>query len=148
MENTLANKKMFLHLYCEIGAKFCKSPKSSMYLVNEMDAFNELFIKTVALELKILDSITDEDAIAVAQCLAPNHQVKDVWIDRDRVVPTLKYSIKGNWPNAKWSKKSEPMHWLESKTSVADYLRSKSYLVGYMDLTPDQIISFGWAKTN
>lgn len=77
------------------------------------------------LSLKSLSEISDEDAIEVARMFY--------------MKPNGKYS-----PD--WCRKN--MNHLSELRITADYLRSKSYLLPFRDITVEEILSFGWARIN
>lgn len=91
---------------------------------------------SVYLELKPLESITDEDAIEVSRILDAEFDInnlseyqKTFHVNRGKthILPTR-----------------------PCRSDVCDYLRSKGYLLPWMGLSTDQILEYGWAriKTN
>lgn len=47
---------------------------------------------------------------------------------------------------SKWIETWESNIFPESISCVIDYLRSRGYLIQWRDLTPDQLVSYGWVK--
>jgi len=100
--------------------------------------------------LKPLSSITDEDAIEVAEFMGLtegdfeiNHRPTDIHIDADSQELTLFFedcSIYFNDFNS--DEASTGTDYL----SVYDYLRSKGYALPWMGLSVEQMVEAGWIK--
>lgn len=112
--------------------------------------------------LKPLSSITDADAIEVAKILS-FHDGKGLLIDRHRLKhgEITMYDRYNDYPlkintlyfipeTFEMFSKNDNGNWFnydgERILEIADYLRSKSYLLSWMGLTPDEILNYGWAK--
>lgn len=121
-KNTLENKTAFLDQYSgqEILA-FVRNPYIKFTVAGEdidlLEYDSELY-----LVLKPLSSITDEDAIAVADIVRLSST------ERDREV------------------KARDLLSSYITSQVADYLRSKSYALPFRDISVEEQISFGWIK--
>lgn len=122
IENTLENKEKFFAAYFGQKVIIGKYTVNS-YLIDWLNSDDYL-------ELLPLSSITDEDAETIGELF---HKA-DMQLSPDNL--------------AQWSIKEvkEQIKGLTLVTPIADYLRSKSYLIGWMGLTPDQLISYGWAQ--
>lgn len=118
MENTISNKERFFALYWGqfIGRQI---NISFNYSISSSNLRN---IEDDYLELKSLSSISEEDAVAIGFLGARNFHSCVESYGFEKVFNTMisHYGI--------------------------DYLRSKSYLVGFNGLTPEQILSYGWAR--
>lgn len=123
-ENTLENKAKFEALY--FGQRICGTiDNCHKWYANGNSREGQI------LWLKPLSEITDEDAI---------HLAKNEW--GDAFDDISKATNPTTW--GKWSVSSKNTSTLSREAS--DYLRSKGYNVGYLDLTPEDIIDYGWAK--
>lgn len=144
MENTLEDKARFFALYW--GQKVFKEtghPKSP--LCNVCPTFMDECEKW-HLELKPLSSITDEDALPLAQAFAPMEIIKEAKIDRSRHHYTLIRVSRGNWPTSKYTTKSEYLHHIPAYSGCSDYLRSKGYALPFLGLSVEKQIEYNWIK--
>lgn len=129
MENTILNKEKFFALYW--GQKVLNTGVTGGIVI--LNSSWNLKHPDFFLQLKSLQSITDEDALEISKIFHVNkgkHRVK-------------------NGKNIIKSFMNDDV-FIGSFGRVGrchDFLRSKGYLIGYNGLTPDQIISYGWAKT-
>lgn len=120
MENTNLNKEKFFALYW--GQKVL-NPYSLLTFKNTSVLQNVSAMQLVNirendyLQLKSLESISDEDAQKLG---CENKKDFDYFFKIN--------GYRGFFPDE------------------ADKLRELGYLIGYNSLTPDQIISYGWAK--
>lgn len=123
MENTIENKQRFFALYM-----FQKVLRHGQYLDTVTPAWNWAH-EAFSLELKPLSAISDEDLLWLGRNANdyPNSQYnEDLKYCKDLVRRYLS---------------RPPMMNFEA----TDYLRSKGYLLPFMDLTIDQILAYKWA---
>ena len=131
-ENNLENKAKFFALYW--GVKCLRNELLNDQIPpHKVDCGNCKGLPQQYLQLKPLFKITDEDAVEILKMLnivSENHCY---------------------WKNA--IKEIGICHTLDVLLSdtnlcfqVLDYLRSRGYLVGWMGLTPDEIIERKWAQ--
>lgn len=80
------------------------------------------------LQLKPLSSISDEDAIEVAMIESPDLKESHYKGFGQYLINNLSTSIVNN------------------KIAIADFLRSRGYLLPYRDLSVEELINIGWAK--
>lgn len=153
-ENTTVNKIKFfgLYVYQHVAkeSKFPKSPTIKSYSVLGMDATSFYH-----LELKPLESISDEDAIKVASLLNWGSS-----IIRDRLSGNLRKGqdieeLKNTYIEigkdaVQVFGKTKPSGILTTDLlqmiECADYLRSKGYALSWMDLSVQDLIDYGWIK--
>lgn len=122
MKNTIENKQRFFDAYS--GQKiFRYSWNEELYTNRYLD--QEKLHKYTA-ELKLLSEISDENAIEVGKI------INNVFINSDIELRDM----------GTWNVKNE--EYLVN-LQIADYLRSKGYLLPFMDLTIEQILEYGWA---
>lgn len=122
MKNTIENKQRFFDAYS--GQKiFRYSWNEELYANRCLD--QEKLHKYTA-ELKPLSAISDENAIEVGKI------INNVFINSD-----IELRDMGTWK----VKNEEYLVNLQ----IADYLRSRGYLLPFMDLTIEQILEYGWA---
>lgn len=151
MENNLENKAKFFAQYWEQ-----KVFKSS---INQKAPHKNTFGKSIRhndfLELKPLSSISDEDAIEVAQLITRfkwdldfgTKVIKEenqviVYYDAVKNGYKHKTSIYDDFFSRSYS--GEPVH--ELSGVVYDYLRSKGYALPYMGLSVEEQVNRGWVK--
>jgi len=132
MENNSENKLRFFYQYG--GQKVLKNEKyPEVSFLNGFFFFNNVtYIENYHLELRSIDSITDEECIELFNLTSSELSI--ISADATYKVDNIKFSLK-------WIVKNNKFHQFES-----DWLRSKGFLVPFMNLTTDQIIEFGWAK--
>lgn len=125
-QNTPENRANFHALYYGQRIAYCVNS------ADEIQAFgclsNCVNDEILYLKTKPLSAISDEDAIEVARIEYPLH-------------PSHHYSGYGKYlcDNLNTSITSNKVH-------ISDFLRSKGYLIGWMDLTPEDILSYGWGR--
>lgn len=125
IENTIENKQKFFAQY--FGQKILGHGQYTNHVNHTYNWGHQDFF----LRLKPLSAISDEDAIEVAKIMDLGHlSPTDTLVGLVRgilIKPTMSSNI---------------LKWL----FIFDFLRSSGYLVGWMGLTPEEIIEFGWAK--
>ena len=129
MTNTIENKQRFFDAYS--GQKiFRYSWNEELYTNRYLD--QEKLHKYTA-ELKPLSKISDEDAIEVAKILGYGLYKSGMIFYGKRFI--------------EYFEKKRTAHGYEIRQIfiAIDYLRSKSYLLPFMDLTIEQILEYGWA---
>lgn len=162
MENTPENKERFFTTYwgqdvCQIGSVY-QLKKVDWLIVSQIANYKSI------LHLTPLHLITDEDAIQIAMLLVkwPESMSKLTNInirgrqDGDHVWDELilefggsfNYSVRyrgGDWLG--WIKPNGRCEWtLFNHQVVYDYLRSKGYALPYLDLSVEELVSYGWVK--
>ena len=129
MENTIENKAKFFAQYW--GQKVGKTEYESQLWINEC------FLNSISfLQLKPLSSITNEDAIEVANLLGNCSHLSDegkIFQVKDLLSNPNFYVKQTNISANQWLK-------------VFDFLRSKSYALPYMGLSVETMIEYGWIK--
>lgn len=154
MENTIENKAKFLQNYIGIGismvciAKNFTIPdrilngviindKKQQTLYLTKDGCSDLFSANEwVAELRPLSSITDEDAIEVANIFNLHHlsgAVKDL-------IKSIIIALDGT------SNKSATTEFVSNWAESIDYLRSKGYALPWIGLSVKQQIEYGWVK--
>lgn len=129
MENTLENKEKFFAQY--YGQKVGYHDKFSGWIIGGVIRSS----KIEYLELTSLKDITDEDAAHI--CDMAGYSTNDFFKKVELGKQLLKEYLTSSRCNV------QPLDWLQ----IFDYLRSKGYLVPWMGLSTEEIISRGWAKT-
>jgi len=135
MDNTSNNKGRFFSQYWGqeiMRFKFWENSQQSR-IIDPPLAEGSTYI-----ELKSLSSITDEDAVVLADIMGyPNDErCIEAW-GRDRITH---------------AKKRADIFWDDAFTNgiklwqALDYLRSKSYALPYMGLPVETQIEYGWVK--
>lgn len=132
IENTLENKGKFFGIYAHQRVWGQHTYPKCLDWVDDID-YKDQFFNDACLLLKNISSITDEDAIEVANILGWSYLSDEAKIAQVRQLIDKHLNTQTNITFMEW-------------TEVADYLRSKSYLLSWMGLTPDEIIERGWAK--
>jgi hypothetical protein len=123
MENTQQNKEKFIAQYW--GQKVLNRKRDGVYtLVTAKLSVYEI-LESDHLLLRDLSSITDEELLDIYYI----ERVEISTSDEQKII-IAKYWI---------------MHSLFSY-AITDYLRSKGFLVPFMDLSVEEIIEYGWAK--
>lgn len=89
-------------------------------------------VEQVAVKLKAIADITDEDAEVIAIQNKFNGSSKEVAIKVGRDILKRVFIMQ------------DTMFCLPMES--ADYLRSRSYLIGFRGLTAEEIVAAGWAK--
>lgn len=124
-EKTLENKAKFFALYWAQLVMINPNSPNTKLLVRRLDQDERM--EKRYLDLFPLSKITDEDAIEI--------------VNLSETIET--FPIR-NERRAEYGRNN--VHFLVHQTEVADYLRSRGYLLSWMGLTPDEIIEYGWAK--
>lgn len=127
MENTTENKLKFFALY--FGQRVLKNVKSPQVTIlnGHFFYYSVPYIENYHLKLRSIDSITNDECVGVYDLLfdfpsAENHVFAKVC--------KIKFLIENE----------------DYSQILTDFLRSKGFLVPFMNLTTDQILEFGWAK--
>ena len=123
MENTTENKLKFFALY--YGQDVLRHKKWKL-ASDKISGISSLLSKNYYLELRYIESITDEECIELERILKENINTSEMAIICR--IQDLHINI-------------SKLLQIES-----EFLRSKGFLVPFMNLTTDQIIEFGWAK--
>lgn len=150
IENTLENKAKFFALYMHQELCIPEKPDEGYhpFCHNEKGLFldgilgNKIVVRRIAervydgrnqtrLLLKPLSSITDEDAIKVQKIATTKKDVDMLFntLSKEKALFECRYT-------AEYNKHYE----------IIDFLRSRGYLLPWMGLTPDEIVSYGWAQ--
>jgi len=130
-ENTPEEKAKFFAQYW--GQKVLKT---GTYTYEVNSSFN-LKHDAYFLELTPLKNISDEDAIEVASIRG--------FVNISRV----KFVFEGYWVTLKQKGKRSVTKFVffrDMYQPEIDFLRSKSYLLPYKDLSTEDLIAYGWAK--
>lgn len=115
------------------------------------------------LQLKSLSQISDEDAIEVAKliCKRHNRHFKDGEVTyeyvngKNTVIVIVKgvkrYKIHIGYDGCSFMDwymggAGDRDYYCPGQYAATDYLRSKGYLIGWRDLTAEDILSYGWVK--
>lgn len=128
---TQIEKEAFMFQYygqqvlCWKGAT--SSHKNMVVGVNNLISTESLF-----LQLKSIESITDEDAIELFDLLVPKHTDDDKEIKLKNV--------------KRWIDKDGDEHLLEHAGTIIDFLRSKGYLLPFRQYSTEQLIESGIVK--
>lgn len=128
-QNTPENKAKFFALYW--GQKVLVLDGLASNVDSWIDGNN---IKSFTLKLKPLSAISDEDAIEVARIAGYNIIRSNIVELGKSIVMDICSGIGGG-----------SIRWNES-LSITDFLRSKGYLLGWMDLTTEDILAYGWVR--
>lgn len=167
--NTPGNKAKFLMLH--FGGKFsydgsvgivrtiCGITKN--WSIIDSDQSEHRVTKCRA-NLKPLSQISEEDAIEVAKliCKRHNRHYKDgdvtyEYIGKNTVVVIVKgvkrFKIHVGYDGCSFMDwfmdgSGNREYYCPGQHAATDYLRSKSYLIGYLDLTAEDILAYGWAR--
>lgn len=152
-ENTLENKAKFFAIYWRQATLTDGFNRQD---VNEISFPKYLEMDQYYLLLRSLSSITDEDAIEVAKILIDENiiEFEKRYFDSYRFCEVFKFGkfylqfdTIGDCDFRITMDKEKPVDISFQLVSEAiDFLRSRGYLVGWMGLTPDEIISRGWVK--
>lgn len=129
-QNTIENKARFHALYW--GQKVFVFNDEGQYkpgVTYEVDGSSD---EHTFLELRSLPDITDEEATAVAK----------IWEDSEKIISPEEYDG--------WTKEVilDAIPEMENVMLLraADYLRSRGFLLPYLDLSIEQILEYGWAR--
>lgn len=137
MENTTENKLKFFAPY--YGQKVLKNKNYSETTVLNGHFFfhSACYAENYHLELRSTDSITDDECIAFFDFLFP---LASKMPDNDNAgkVKAIKYML-----SSMDNKECEP-DW--GTSGSRDWLRSKDFLIDFMDMTKEQLLEYGWAK--
>lgn len=125
MENTKINKAKFFAQYWDQSVG-CTQYQSNFKIGKSN------FLNVEWLNLTPLSAISDEDAMTAIR-------IVKVYVRRDGAYITEHVPIE----NIKKSFLDVPIWRLD----LADFLRSRGYLLPFHDLTPEMLIEYGWAKT-
>lgn len=125
-ENNIYNKTKFFALYWGQNVAVWRG-----HLFNNVDPSDMEYGEW--LQLTPLSKITDEDAIEVANILRWSYLSDEAKIAQVRQLIDKHLNTQTNITFIEW-------------IEVAGYLRSRGYLVPWMGLTPDEIVSYGWAQ--
>lgn len=156
MENTLENKAKFFAQYWGQNLRIIDD-KSEVhdYTINEITL---KYIKTI--ELKSIESITDEEAFKVAKIVSPmlfegngdrgghyvdRSQIKSGWISvkHDRKIISVDVDLDGY---AYEYHEDESYLRPSRSASGTDTLRRLGFVTRWEDLSIEDLISFGWVK--
>ena len=125
-ENTLDKKVKFLSQYWGLDVL-------NFYgkLIAVHHAIDEKYIGDSFLQLKPLESISDEDCLSIAKIINLAHlSPKETLVD---LVKDILIKRRNNGKVYLW-------------LNIFDYLRSKGYAIPFMDLSVQDLIDYGWIK--
>lgn len=130
-ENNIENKRRFAALYWgqRVHRHVTWSNISRCAILNE----HTITMDNYHLELKPLSAITDDDAIKVFKILFPELNKPDDFM----------IEIGGDWARCVHANLSSIN---KNIVHMIDYLRSRSYALPWLDLSVDDLISYGWIK--
>lgn len=128
-QNTIENKQRFFALY--IGQDVLKgnAKNHDKHTVTTTLLSNDWLSGKTCLELRSIFQITDEEAIEVSRLAG--WRVANVIAGREII-------RKMNSEDGSCT----PLEIL----SIMDYLRSRGFLLPFMDLSVEQILAYGWAQ--
>lgn len=127
-ENTIENKRRFFGLYMNQGKKHVSKPHNHWVSLGRPD-----FVEDCTLELRIVESLTDEEAIAFAYLIFPEQPSSNLQSKE------LADSIREEYFNEMLDPHFIPAIGL-------DYLRSIGIALPWMGLSVEEIIGYGWVK--
>lgn len=133
MENTLENKAKFFAQYYMQNV-FMKTPNSNTWPLNYTRIGS--ITSHSCLQLRPLSSITDDEAIKVFDILFPETGYTD----------EVKIDLVKSW--VLLINKETGGFLPKNYVTFIDYLRGKSFLLPFHNLSTEQIIAYGWAKSN
>lgn len=140
MENNSENKLKFFAQY--FGQRVLKRNlilSNRVYIIDWQEFFNiSMSPENYHLELRSIESITDAECLMLYRLLIKSMTFGKYYqnlIENEKKI----YSIRFRFLFAK--RESLTLQQIE-----IDFLRSKGFLVPFMNLTTDQILEFGWAK--
>jgi len=150
MENNIVNKQRFFCLY--FGQQVAR------YVLNDGSYAKSTDVHPIGLmnaadylELKSLSSITNEDAIEVAKLCVPKFIVvrtlegdkylRTFYNDCDDYLMLSKDKFKIGWCLKSGMRIEDSFY----PSAVIDFLRSRGYLLPFMDLSVEDILKYGWA---
>ena len=136
MENNSENKlKFFAHYFGQrvlknknLNEPFNKDVIYDMFFDSYVNKNHKFFY----LELRSIESITDAECVYYYNMFCPDLYIDDnlkIYAFKNRLNHILEYKL---------------FNCLELQE--IDWLRSKGFLLPFMNLTTDQILEFGWAK--
>ena len=137
MLNTTENKLKFFAQY--FGQRVLKNKNLNepfnKNVVYDMlfDSYVNKHIDFFYLELRSIDSITDDECVEYFNLLYDNSRR-----NQEKII-----AIKSDIKRGKMFR--QLLHF-EKSIIALDFLRSKGFLVPFMNLKTDQILEFGWAK--
>lgn len=162
MENTLENKQKFFAQYWGqkvfINAMLSAQPADNVYIEHLADVNEDYSAKDEYLELKPLSAISDEDAIEIANiCNHPSgvtwnikeqgyFAIYNKYNDHADQKETLRIYYRNSFEIFSLDEYGRVFDYdLERLLNICDYLRSKGYLLPFMDLSIEQILEYKWA---
>jgi len=134
MKDNSENKLRFFYQYG--GQNVLKNDKyPEVSFLNGFFFFNNAtYIENYHLELRSIDSITDEECVELFDLKYPQY---NDWNFKSKL-GTIEHHVLHSLVSS--------MNYQNESYFLIDWLRSKSFLVPFMNLTTEQILSFGWAK--
>jgi len=141
MENNIENKAKFFAQYWGQKVKSSYLPEQNEPCTIDANTFKifHLVINGV-LRLKSLSDISDEDAIEISTIYYSAFSENDRSLD-DKMIFRAKQIIRCLVNSKKYNE-----HGLWSGSiELIDFLRSKGYLLPWMGLSTEELISRGWA---
>lgn len=142
-ENTQKNKAKFLSQYqfahvCFEGISnsvwHIETCLVKGYFVNNGDKGLIKMEDVSPLKLKSISNISDYDAIELLKICNLGHLTPLGNVAKELAISILNY-IDG--------KKAYPILWIH----ITDFMRSKGYIMPFLNLSVEDIIYYGWAKT-
>ena len=134
MENTTENKlKFFAQYFWQRVLKNVKSPQVTI-LNGHFFYYSVPYIENYHLELRSIDSITNDECVELFDLKYPQYKDWEIKSKLGTIEHHVLHSLKSS------------MNYQNESYFLIDFLRSKGFLVPFMNLTTDQILEFGWAK--
>jgi len=107
----------------------------------------QTYIENYHLELRSIDSITDEECIELLFDNSNYNQLEILKVKRYKNAISIDFRfISDKVNNNDGFTYCGDTFYFDQVCEKLDLLRSKGFLVPFMNLTTDQIIEFGWAK--
>lgn len=148
MENTIENKQKFFALYGVLGKEetLLLNPLSQI-TDDDIDMVVYFFLKKDYVKRNVIEWLEDRTAVYVTydKCRGFPGDKYDV-LEMSIVINTEKGYIDHQYAYRRGNGTGIASEQTHNVLACYDYLRSKSYLLPYMDLSCEDIVSYGWAK--
>lgn len=147
--NSIANKRMFFAQYIEQDVAIDKAGfKASVY-----DAIKHSWIENYKLALKPLSMISDDEAkdLITLKFKYDKGDVDDLismTVEKSFDEKGFKLSLEAIVKHKKWADFVERLFIADEKvySYLIDYLRSKGYVVPFMEYSIEELIDLGWVE--
>lgn len=171
-ENTLDNYKKFVYSTCwGQWVDFTKDNHTTTTVISSehIGIADNLINQGYKINRTSLSDISDEDAIEVAKIegvpvygavikniqpfkrgLSFNSSVRGVLYQYSEDIVEILFDEYKFYKEIRKRAKHSSLHGnttIYRPVAITDFLRSKGYLIGWMDLTPQDLIDYGWVKT-